>query len=64
MKMIEFDGAKIVYDEEGEKGYENRGKIVLAESQIVGAYDHTILTTGDHKIFVMETYEEIKERLK
>ena len=63
MKLIEFDGAKIVFDEDGEKGFESRGLISLSEAQIVGVYDHTILTTGDHKIFVMQNYEEIKERL-
>ena len=62
--MIEFEGAKIVYhDNPEEKDYEKRGKISLMKNQIVGFYDHTILLNGDHKIRVMETYEEIWEKL-
>lgn len=64
MKLIEFNGAKIGWDDDsGEKTFTDRGNITIAENQIVGVYDHVILLAGDQKIWVMETYEEILAKL-
>ena len=61
--MIRFRGAKVTYNDDGEKEYTDRGEIVLKEQAIIGYYDHTILMDR-HTIFVMETLDEIAEKMR
>ena len=61
--MIRFRGAKVTYNDDGEKEYTDRGEIVLKEQAIIGYHDHTILMDR-HTIFVMETLDEIAEKMR
>ena len=60
--MIKFMGAKVTFDDEGEKQYAERGEIFIREAAIIGYYDHTILMDR-HTIYVMETLDQIRELL-
>ena len=60
--MIKFMGAKVTFDDEGEKQFSERGEIAIRESAILGYYDHTILMDR-HTIYVMETMQEIKAKI-
>ena len=62
--FIEFMGAKTDLDEyDGQTNYVPRGKIAIRLDEITAYYDHTIITR-EKRISVMDTYEEIKERIR
>ncbi len=61
--FVSFMGAAIDIDDDGKiVDYVPRGEVVINVARINAVYDHTILT-GGHKIRVMETLEEIREKI-
>ena len=60
--LIEFRGAKVEMNDEGEKEYEDRGPIWINPNALAGFYEHTLLVNG-HKVRVMEEIPEIQEKL-
>ena len=60
--LIEFRGAKVEMNDEGEKEYEDRGPIWINPNVLAGYYEHTLLVNG-HKIRVMEEIPEIQRKL-
>ena len=61
--FVTFMGASTEIDDDGKiLEYTPRGKVVINVARINAVYDHTILT-GGHKIRVMETLEEIREKI-
>ncbi len=61
--FIRFHGASVKEDPDGSTIYTERGPIDINSRQITGYYEHTILTTTN-QIRVMETYEQIREKLE
>lgn len=61
--FVKFRGATMVVDDDGRVEYTPRDDVVINVSQICAFYDHTIIVMG-HKIRVMETFEDIKARLR
>ena len=62
-RFVEFEGAMAeVDDETGKLDFVPRGAIRINVNMIGGFYDHTILLFGN-KIRVMETYEQIREKI-
>lgn len=57
-----FRGASIGQDEDGERVYKEIGAVTIAKDALSGFYDHTLLV-GDHKIRVVETYDEILKKV-
>ena len=63
VQFIEFQGAMASVDEDTNRlEYTPRGPIWIQAGNIGAYYDHTILLFGN-KIRVMETAEEIREKL-
>lgn len=63
-EFIKFQGAIMDVDDEGRiVDYVPRGEILINAAQICAAYDHTIMVMG-HKIRVMESLEEITQKLR
>ena len=60
--MVEFRGARVEMNDEGEKEYEDRGPIWINAHAVAGFYEHTLLVNG-HKIRVMEEIPEIQQKL-
>ena len=60
--MIEFEGAAVEMEDDGSKIYHPRGRISIRANMIQMYYDHTVVVYGN-RIRVMETYEEIKEKM-
>jgi len=60
--MVEFMGAAYA-EEDGEKVYRALNAVSVNPFNVSAFYDHTILL-GGNKIRVMETYDEIKQKLK
>ena len=61
--FIKFRGATMTIDDDGRVDYTPRDDVVINAAQICAFYDHTIIVMG-HKIRVMETFEDIKARLR
>ena len=63
--FLKFTGAscKVADADHGQTQYVERGDIYINPDHICGFYDHTILILGN-KIRVMETTEQIRERLE
>lgn len=61
--FIKFRGAIMTIDDDGRVDYTPRDDVVINVAQICAFYDHTIIVMG-HKIRVMETFEDIKARLR
>lgn len=62
--FVTIMGAAIEIDDDGKiVEYTPRGEVVINVGRINAIYDHTILTAG-HKIRVMETLEEIREKIR
>jgi len=59
---IELHGASEEWSS-GEREYVERGKICVNMSRADAYYDHTILFHDNNKIRVMETVDEIKQRM-
>ena len=57
---VSFRGAKVTFDDDGERTYEDRGEIVVDENEVIAYYDHAVMLER-HTIYVMETMEEIKK---
>ncbi len=62
MKFIKFTGAHMETEDNGRVTYSPWDVIVVNMEQIGAVYDHTIVIMG-HKIRVMESLEEIIERI-
>ena len=62
MKFIKFTGAHMETEDNGRVTYSPWDVIVVNMEQICAVYDHTIVIMG-HKIRVMESLEEIMERI-
>jgi len=61
--MIRFTGANVTVSDDGEREYTPRGPIWLRCEAIIGYYEHTVLV-GGLKIWVMETAEQIGEKVR
>jgi hypothetical protein len=61
--LVEFRGARVETDLEGEKEYRDRGPIWIETKAVIGIYEHTIVTER-RNFFVMETVPEIIGRLQ
>ena len=62
--FVTFMGASTEIDDDGKiLEYTPRGKVLINVARINAIYDHTILT-GGHKIRVMETLEEIRDKIR
>lgn len=62
--MIRFRGARLAdVKENGDREFKFRENIWLRAEAIIGYYDHTVLVSG-YKIWVMETAEEIGEKVR
>ena len=53
-----FRGASIGQDDSGSRVYNEIGAVTISKDALAGFYDHTLLVC-DHKIRVVETYDEI-----
>jgi len=62
MKFVKFTGAHMETEDNGRVTYSPWDTIVVNMDQIGAAYDHTIVIMG-HKIRVMESLDEIIERI-
>ena len=60
---VQFTGAYCSFDDEGEKQFSERDPIMINRSSIDAFYDHTIIV-GGRTIRVMQTYDEIKAKLR
>lgn len=61
--FVTFMGAAGEIDDDGKiLEYTPRGEVVINVGRINAVYDHTILT-GGHKIRVMETLDEIRQKI-
>lgn len=63
MPMIRFRGARIEYEDDGEKKYSDRGPIWINRDAVIGFYEHTLLT-ANHQIRVMEKIWEIGAKMR
>ena len=62
--FVTFMGASTEIDDDGKiLEYTPRGEVVINVGRINAIYDHTILT-GGHKIRVMETLDEIRQKIQ
>ena len=59
--LVEFLGATFT-EIDGVREYSPRGKIFINPDRVNAVYDHCIIT-GNNQIRVMETIDEIKEKL-
>lgn len=62
MPFIKFMGAHMETEDNGQVNYSPWDNVVVNVAQIGAVYDHTIVIMG-HKIRVMESLEEIMERI-
>lgn len=63
MEFIRFRGAYTSMNDDGKKEYHEIGPVSIAPEHIVAYYDHTICTPFN-KIRVMDSYDEIHEKLQ
>lgn len=62
--MPYFIGAKMTLDDDGNREYTERSPVWVRENGVIGFYDHCLILQQDHKITVMETFEEIRQKLR
>ena len=60
--MIKFHGAKVEFDDNGDKTYIDRGEVAIRKDAILAYYDHAIVLNR-HTIYIMETFGEIDAKL-
>ena len=65
MRTVTFEGAELSLSDDINHpfNYTPRGSITINMDRIDAYYDHTILV-GGHKIRVMDTFDEIAEKIK
>ena len=61
--LIEFRGARVETDIEGEKEYQDRGPIWIESQAVIGVYEHTIVTER-RNFYVMDEVPEILKKLR
>lgn len=64
MKTVTFEGAELSLSDDINHpfNYTPRGAITINLDRIDAYYDHTILV-GGHKIRVMDTFDEIRQKI-
>ena len=59
--FVELMGARL-HEQDGERTYEPIGPITISQDHLYAFYDHTLIL-GDVKIRVMESYDDIYNKL-